>query len=284
MPHQRAASDDADVPAALAPDARVAIRNVADAVRRARYVVVMTGAGMSVESGIPPFRGTDGLWTKFGEPGMNSYAEFTADPQRYWARQINSEIDSHILELRDRLQRAQPHAGHHALAGLVRDGWVQCVVTQNIDALDEAAGIDPDRLIEIHGNRKKLRCIDCGSITDLADFVPLFAPDPCDDCGGVVKFDAVMFGEPLVPSVHAAAREHFQRADCVLAIGTTASVMPASQLLWAAARRNDPQTPNAVLAEINPEPTKATSIADWVVRATAGAALTTLRNELAPAD
>ena len=233
----------------------------------------MTGAGMSVESGIPPFRGSDGLWTRFGRPSMDGYREFKADPQGYWERQINAEFDAHILHLRDRLQRAKPHAGHYALARLVRDGWVRSVVTQNIDGLDARAGLAADRLIEIHGNRKRLRCIECGARTDLAGFVPLFAPGPCRDCGGAVKFDAVMFGEPLVADVLAAARAEFDRADCVLAIGTSATVRPASGLIWVATHRRDSEGQNAVLVEINPNATKATAISDVVVRAEAGVAL-----------
>lgn len=260
---------------------RLAIDEVADLVCRSEYVVAMTGAGMSVESGIPPFRGSDGLWTRFGRPNMDGFREFKADPQAYWERQVNAEFDAHILHLRDRLQSAKPHAGHYALARLVRDGWVQAVVTQNIDGLDARAGLAAERLIEIHGNRKRLRCIECGARTELADFVPLFAPGPCSDCGGAVKFDAVMFGEPLVQEVLDAARAEFDRADCVLAIGTSATVRPASGLIWVATHRRDSERPKAALAEINPNGTKATAISDIVVRATAGVAMPLLADAVA---
>ena len=260
---------------------RLAIDEVADLVCRSEYVVAMTGAGMSVESGIPPFRGSDGLWTRFGRPSMDGFREFKADPRAYWERQVNAEFDAHILHLRDRLQSAKPHAGHYALARLVRAGWVQAVVTQNIDGLDARAGLAAERLIEIHGNRKRLRCIECGARTELADFVPLFAPGPCSDCGGAVKFDAVMFGEPLVQEVLDAARAEFDRADCVLAIGTSATVRPASGLIWVATHRRDSERPNAVLAEINPNPTKATAISDIVVRAAAGVAMPLLADAIA---
>ena len=241
----------------------------------------MTGAGMSVESGIPPFRGSGGLWTRFGRPSMNGYREFMADPRAYWERQINSEFDAHILHLRDRLQCAMPHAGHYALARLVREGLVQAVVTQNIDGLDARAGLAADRLIEIHGNRKRLRCVECGKLTDLYDFVPLYAPEPCSDCGGAVKFDAVMFGEPLVASVLDAARAEFDKADCVLAIGTSATVRPASGLIWVATHRRESERPDAALVEINPNETKATGIANIVVRANAGVALPLLVDAIA---
>ncbi len=240
------------------------------------YVVAMTGAGMSVESGIPPFRGTNGLWTKYGTPSMDGYRKFKADPKAYWNRQINEEIDEHILELREALRNARPHAGHYALVQLVESGFIKSVITQNIDGLDIKAGMG-DELIEIHGNRSRLRCIGCSKRTDLNDFVPLFIPDPCDECGQPVKFDAVMFGEPIVPEVMAAAREEIDRADCVVAIGTSATVRPASGLLWVAKHRskggervNGSIQPDAKLIEINPKPTKLSNICDVVVRASAG--------------
>ena len=244
----------------------------AELIAESKYVVVMTGAGMSVESGIPPFRGTNGLWTKYGTPSMNGYRQFRADPEAYWDRQINAQIDEHILELRESLRNAKPHDGHFALVGLVNCGYVKSVITQNIDGLDLKAGMG-DALIEIHGNRSRLRCIGCAKRTDLNDFVPLFVPDPCDECGKPVKFDAVMFGEPIVPEVMSAAREQIDRADCVVAIGTSATVRPASGLLWVAKHRSRghqskgvARLPDAKLIEINPNPTKLSSICDVVVR------------------
>ena len=146
------------------------------------------------------------------------------------------------------------------------------MITQNIDGLDLKAGMG-DALIEIHGNRSRLRCIGCAKRTDLNDFVPLFVPDPCDESGEPVKFDAVMFGEPIVPEVMSAAREQIDRADCVVAIGTSATVRPASGLLWVAKHRSRGDQPNgtvrlpdAKLIEINPNPTKLSSICDVVVR------------------
>ena len=213
------------------------LTRAANIIANSEYVVAMTGAGMSVESGIPPFRGTNGLWTKYGTPSMDGYRQFKSDPQAYWDRQFNAQIDEHILELRESLRNAKPHAGHYALVELVNNGHIQSVITQNIDGLDLKAGIG-DALIEIHGNRSRLRCIGCSKRTDLNDFVPLFMPDPCDECGQPVKFDAVMFGEPIVPEVMSAARRQIDRADCVVAIGTSATVRPASGLLWIAKHRS----------------------------------------------
>ena len=245
-------------------------------IANSNYVVAMTGAGMSVESGIPPFRGTNGLWTKYGTPSMDGYRQFKADPAAYWDRQINAQIDEHILELREALRNAKPHEGHYALVELVNRGYIKSVITQNIDGLDLKAGMG-DTLIEIHGNRSRLRCIGCSKRTDLNDFVPLFAPEPCDECGQPVKFDAVMFGEPIVPEVMAAAKSEIDRADCVIAIGTSATVRPASGLLWVAKHRSkgnhsigNGHLPDARLIEINPKPTKLSSLCDVAVRETAG--------------
>ncbi len=258
------------------PSVSETLEHVTEIIANSNYVVAMTGAGMSVESGIPPFRGTDGLWTKYGTPPMDGYRQFKSDPEAYWSRQVNAQIDDHILELREALRNAKPHGGHFALVELVKRGHIRSVITQNIDGLDLKAGMG-DALIEIHGNRSRLRCIGCSKRTDLNDFVPLFVPDPCDECGQPVKFDAVMFGEPIVPEVLSAAKAEIERADCVVAIGTSATVRPASGLLWAAKHRSkgnhsngNGHLPDARLIEINPKPTKLSSICDVVVRETAG--------------
>jgi len=252
---------------------RHGIDQIAAIVKESNYVVGMTGAGMSVESGIPPFRGADGIWTKYGTPRMDSYSQFKKDPTGWWNRRINEKIDAHIIELRDALASAQPHAGHYALAELEKVGSMQSLVTQNIDALDEKAGLE--NLIEIHGNRTKLRCIECGDRMSLGEFVPLYAPDPCKKCDGLVKFDTVMFGEPIPDEVMAAARAEIDKADCVLAIGTSATVRPASGLLWIA------EASGATIIEINPTETKLTPICEVSLRSTAGEALPMLLQSLA---
>ena len=256
------------------PDAELQdlVDEIASIMREARYTVAMTGAGMSVESGIPPFRGADGLWTRYGTPPMHGYSQFRKDPTGWWNRRANEKIDAHILELRDALVRAEPHAGHFALAEMERLGELKSVVTQNIDGLDEKAGLE--NVIEIHGNRRRLRCIECGNRIALGDIVPLFAPGPCDECGGLVKFDTVMFGEPIPDDVMVAARTEIDRADCVLAIGTSATVRPASGLLWIA------ESAGATIIEINPADTKITPLCAVSLRSTAERALTTLLDAL----
>ncbi len=253
-------------------DLNSGIDEISSIIQDSSYVVGMTGAGMSVESGIPPFRGADGLWTKYGTPRMDGYSEFKKDPVGWWNRRTNAQIDDHIIELRDALTAAKPHAGHFALAELEKHGALQSLVTQNIDALDEKAGVK--NLIEIHGNRTKLRCIECGDRVSLGDFVPVYAPDPCKVCDGVVKFDTVMFGEPIPDDVMNAARAEIDQADCVIAIGTSATVRPASGLLWIA------EASGATIVEINPSDTKLTPICEVSLRSTAGESLPLLLEKL----
>lgn len=248
------------------------IQEIASTINRSNYVVVMTGAGMSVESGIPPFRGVDGLWTKYGAPQMDGYVEFKKDPTGWWSRRANKEADAHILELREALVEAEPHAGHYALAKMEKQGAIQSVITQNIDGLDEKTGLN--NLIEIHGNRTKLRCIECGDRISLGSFVPMYAPKPCEKCDGLIKFDTVMFGEPIPDDVMIAARTEINQADCVVTIGTSGTVRPASGLIWIA------ESAGSTIVEINPNETKLTSLSKISLRSTAGVALPLLSDAL----
>ena len=257
-------------------DLYTSISEAAELISSSGYVVAMTGAGMSVESGIPTFRGKDGLWTRHGQPPMDGYRKFREDPVGWWQKQVNRQMDQHIIELRQALNTAKPHAGHHALAGLERIGALHFTVTQNIDGLDLKTGLK--NLIEIHGNRSRLRCIDCGYRKPLGDFVPVEPPHPCERCGGIVKFDTVMFGEPVPKDTMAAARAQADKADCIVAIGTSATVRPASGLMWIARSRG------AKVIEINPYETKLTSISDVVVRGTAGETLPALLEQLSTTE
>lgn len=238
----------------------------ARAVASAGHVVAMTGAGLSAESGIPTFRGDDGLWAKFGEPRMDGYQKFLNDPKGWWSREVTHTQDPYVLELRRALEQAQPNPAHHALVGLERLDVLKATVSQNVDGLEERAGLT--RLIEIHGNRSKFRCLRCGRRTPRDTFVPpRELPPPCVNCGGIVKYDSVMFGEPVPPDRMAAAKAEVAKADCILAVGTSGTVRPASGLTWIA------HAAGATVIEINPSETKLTPIATVSVRAKAADAL-----------
>jgi NAD-dependent deacetylase len=214
----------------------------------ARYVVALVGAGISVESGIRPFRGNGGLWTEKGEPPMDGYQRFMRDPAQGWRdmlerRAANDEFSRTLAE-------AQPNDGHRAMAELERMGVLKHTITQNIDNLHFAAG--NVSVTEIHGNRTRVRCIDCGArwpwdeflaraadarshSTDTSDAnvaevggVMLRMPPECPLCAGMVKSDTVMFGEPIPREFLRECQEQTDRADCMLIVGTSAAVVPAA--------------------------------------------------------
>jgi len=137
----------------VAPDDDNAIARATDVLLRARYVIALTGAGLSVESGIPPFRGPGGLWTKYGEPPMNGYERFLADPKKAWADRL--EPRGPMRELWNALAQARPNPGHVALADLETLGVLKALITQNVDDLHRQAG--SRRLLEIHGNATLIR-------------------------------------------------------------------------------------------------------------------------------
>src|SRR5438477_2418888 len=138
-------------------EAEDAIGRAAEIIRSARRVVALTGAGLSVESGIPPFRGPNGLWTKYGEPPMNGYQRFLENPRKAWEDRLNPT--GPMRELWQALAAAEPNPGHRALAELEEMDVVRATITQNVDNLHRLAG--SRRLLEIHGNATLIRCIQC---------------------------------------------------------------------------------------------------------------------------
>lgn len=249
------------------------IARAADLILASRHVIAMTGAGMSVESGIPPFRGEGGLWTRLGGPDANQYQKFLADPAAFWTRELERAIEPYIVELRQTITSATPNQGHLVLAWMESESLLRTVVTQNIDGLHQAAG--SRSVIEMHGNRHKMRCIDCGSRSPREAMFLKAPPSPCAECGGRVKYDSVLFGEPIPGPVMAQARTATDQADCVLVIGTSATVRPAGGLPRIA-RANGAQ-----LIEINPSPTGISDSCDAVLRTTAANALPALRDAIA---
>ena len=208
----------------------------------ARYVMAMTGAGISVESGIPPFRGPGGLWTKYGEPPMNGYQRFLENPKAAWEERLNPTGPSAIL--RETVAAAVPNPGHEALVALENMDILRFLITQNIDNLHRRAG--SRNLAEIHGNSTLARCMQCASRYPLADMSLDVLPPGCPQCGGMVKIDTVAFGEPIPPDVLAQCQQTTNRCDCMLVIGTSATVFPA------AAFPMQVRESGGVLIEVNP--------------------------------
>jgi len=230
------------------------VRRAAEVLSRARSVVALTGAGLSVESGIPPFRGKGGLWTKYGEPPLDGYQRFLEDPAESWRKQLDPK-EPWARALRDTLSSARPNAGHRALAELEGLGRLDCLITQNVDDLHTQAG--SRALAEIHGNYTLLRCTGCNVRFPRAGF-PIDReqlPPVCPECGDVVKGDTVSFGEPIPADVLQRCFDAVERADCILVAGTSATVYPAAGFPVEVVRAG------GSLVEVNPEPTDLTSLA-----------------------
>ncbi len=246
-----------------------AIERAAAVVARASHTVVLAGAGMSKESGIPTFRGDGGLWTVNGEPPLNQFETFASDPRRWWERRLAESADSATGGFAAAIDAAQPNAGHVALAELEAMGRVAHLITQNIDDLHRRAG--QTSITEIHGNRHWMRCMHCGARWPKAEFVVDAddLPPRCASpgCQGIVKSDTVMFGEPIPGEALLRCAEETRQADCFMTIGTSAVVYPAAQYPLDAVRRGVP------LIEVNPEETPLSPFADVVVRAPSGEAL-----------
>jgi NAD-dependent deacetylase len=239
---------------------------IEDAARRiasARYVVALTGAGLSVESGIPPFRGPGGLWTKHGEPPMNGYQLFLENPRRAWEQRLRPE--GPMRELWETLRAAAPNPGHVALAALEASGVLRCLITQNVDDLHRAAG--SRELAEIHGNYTLTRCIECGrrAPTDSVSLDVL--PPCCTACNGILKSDTVSFGEPIPSDVLTRCFEETERCDCMIVAGTSATVYPAAQFPFTVRERGGD------LIEVNPYESELSPLCSVSIRSPAGEAL-----------
>jgi NAD-dependent deacetylase len=249
-------------------DAREAdlLDQAAGCVARARYVIALTGAGLSVESGIPPFRGPGGLWTRHGEPPMDGYQRFLRDPRKAWEDRLDPK--GPMRELWEALAAAEPNPGHEALVALEEIGVLKCTITQNVDNLHRAAGTR--RLLEIHGNATLIRCIECVTRypRESIDFAEL--PPRCPRCHGILKSDTVSFGEPIPPDVLEHCFEEAERADCMIVAGTSATVYPAAHFPITIQQRGGD------LIEVNPYESEITALCRHALRGRAGELLPAL--------
>lgn len=227
-------------------------------------IVVLTGAGISTESGIPDFRGPRGVWTK--DPA----AEKLSTIQNYLA-----EPDVRRAAWRSRLDspawHAEPNAGHRALVELERRGKLHALVTQNTDELHQRAGQSPALVVEVHGTMRRVMCWQCGRRTPMEEAlsrVRAGADDPhCLECGGVLKSDTISFGQSLVPEVIDRAMAVAGECDLLIAVGTTLQVMPVAGMVPIAARGG------ARVVIVNDQPTAMDELADVVIREPIGAVL-----------
>lgn len=219
----------------------------------ARRVVVLTGAGISTDSGIPDFRGPQGVWTK------NPKAEKLSDIRFYMA-----DPEVRRLAWQSRLEHpawsAKPNAGHAALVELERRGKLHALITQNIDELHQVAGNSPERVIEVHGTVRKVVCMSCGwrgPMQDTLERVRAGEDDPaCRACGGILKSATVSFGQALVPEVIDRAMRAAAEAEVLLAVGTSLQVYPVAGAVPAA------KAVGARVVIVNAEPTALDELAD----------------------
>ncbi len=226
-------------------------------VAEAEAVAVLTGAGISTDSGIPDFRGPDGVWTK--NPGAEKSAtiqHYLADPEvrkRTWRNRLDSQA-----------WMAEPNDGHRALVDLERQGKLHTLITQNIDGLHQAAGSDPDLVVEVHGTIREVGCLNCGERAPMEralDRVRAGEEDPeCRTCGGILKSATISFGQSLVADDLGRAERAARDCDLLLAVGSTLSVYPICDVVPIAKRLG------AALVIVNAEPTQFDHLADAVVR------------------
>lgn len=229
------------------------IESVRKWIDAARRVVVLTGAGISTDSGIPDFRGPQGVWTR------NPAAEKLSDIRYYVA-----DPEVRKASWRSRLEHpawaAEPNAGHLALVALERRGKLHALITQNIDGLHLRAGNSPERVIEVHGNLHRAVCLACGwkgPMQPVLDRVRAGEADPpCGECGGILKSDTISFGQALVPEVIGRAMGAAQEADVLLTVGTSLQVFPVAGAVPFAKQAG------ARIVIMNAQPTQFDDIAD----------------------
>src|SRR5262245_21568993 len=254
-------------------DASATIEVIRSWIDAAERIVVLTGAGISTESGIPDFRGPKGVWT------LNPAAERTANLQYYmsdpavrrtaWKRRIDSSFDER-----------QPNAGHRALVHLEKRGKLHALLTQNIDRLHHKAGSTPEKIVELHGNALEVVCMSCDERAPMERALARVRAGeedpPCRSCGGILKSATISFGQGLVPEDIRRAERAAVSCDLLLAIGSPLAVFPAAGVVPIA------KSAGARVVILNAEPTEMDGLADAIVRGPIGQILPVLVGEVEP--
>jgi len=237
----------------------------AEAIRKSRKLVAFTGAGISVESGIPPFRGSNGVWNRY-DASLLDLDRFLVDPAPSW--EAIKAMFTGFLATADRAPVA-PNPAHRVLAKWEAEGRLAGVITQNIDGLHATAG--SRHVVEYHGHCRTMTCLNCGKTVPLTAENTAPAVPRCR-CGGLLKPDFIFFGEGIPPAAARDAEDLATTCDCMLLVGTSGAVYPAAALPPAAKRRG------ATVVEVNPSPTPYTErgVTDVFVAMKAGEALTAL--------
>ncbi|MCP4896411.1 MAG: NAD-dependent deacylase [bacterium] len=238
-----------------------------EAVRSAKSVAVLTGAGVSAESGVPTFRDAQtGLWARYDPQQLATPEAFRANPELVW---------EWYRWRRELVSKAQPNPGHFALAAIEEKVSDFTLITQNVDSLHRLAG--SNNVVEVHGNIMKTCCFDCSADAEEEDASKAEVKVPrCQLCGGMLRPGVVWFGESLVADVLRTATEASQRCDVFFSIGTSSAVYPAAALPFEAL------THGAMVIEINPDKTPFTPRATYSIQAPSGEALPALVEAIWP--
>ena len=233
-------------------------------ISNAERVVALTGAGISTDSGIPDYRGPQGVWTK------NPLAEKMSDI-RYYMNDPDVRKLSWQSRLHNPAYEARPNNGHRALAELEKRGKLHALITQNVDGLHQRSGVPADKVIEVHGNLRRAMCMSCDWRDDMqVVFARLRAgeEDPaCSECGGILKSDTISFGHALIPEVIDRALQVAREADVLIAVGSTLQVYPVAGAVPLAKQAG------AKLVILNAQPTQFDDMADAVLNTSIGEAL-----------
>ena len=230
--------------------------------RAARNLVVFTGAGVSTESGIPDFRSPGGMWTKMAPI---DFQDFVA------SRELRKEAWRRRFAMEETFARVKPNAGHSAIATLVERGIASHIITQNIDNLHQMSGIPADRVVELHGNTRYAKCLDCGTRSELepirVHFETQGEPPDCTECGGLLKTATISFGQAMPEREMERAERATRACGLFLVLGSSLVVYPAAGFPLMAKRGG------AKLAIVNREPTDLDEFADLVLHAEIGPVL-----------
>ena len=243
---------------------------LAQLIIRSEKVVVFTGAGISTESGIPDFRSPGGIWSRY-DPEDFTIHKFLSGPaarRTIWKMSIEGGL----------LTEAEPNLAHHAIAELHRLGKLDCVITQNIDSLHQKAGVPEEKVFELHGNMQWVVCLSCGRRFPMPEVLQrirdgMEVPD-CPDCRGILKPDAVFFGEALPQETLREAIRRAQNCDLMIVIGSTLVIYPAAYIPTYATDAG------AKLAIVNLTPTPFDQHAEVVIRGKAGEIMSTVMEKV----
>ncbi len=237
------------------------ITKSAEIIKNAKYLVVLTGAGISAESGIPTFRGKDGLWKNYNAMDLATPEAFTRDPKLVW------EFYTYRQKI---IQNTKPNAAHEILKKWENEGILKYVITQNVDGLHERTGLK--NILRLHGYIWGVKCTKCdykGELDKPAEGIP-----KCPKCNAMLRPDVVWFGESLDPDIINRAYEEFSKADVALIIGTSAVVYPAAYLPYIVREKN------GKIIEINPNKTPLTEYATVSLHMNAGEAMRKIDKEI----